>query len=240
MAIDMATIVIIIVGGIEMNNQDELIDLEQILAKIIQIIMKYFKYFIIILILSTILFPIVSYMRFSETYSSQMTFVVTREISGTTTFRYNTAIIDDMTETFQYIIDSSELKDMIKNDLGTTYVPTQLSLSKVESTNLFTIKAEADNPQDAYDTMIAFSNNYASFSRLLLEDATVTIIEEPELATSPDNSLSMIETIIKGFMLGIVVDMIIIAYFYLFKKKQSMNIMTLDTISIVIVLRLYL
>ena len=75
-------------------------------------------------------------------------------------------------------------KDKIEAELNMSYIPASLSLSRIPSTNMFTVKATASNPEDAYKVILAFNDNYATFSRILLEDATLTLIEEAEIATS--------------------------------------------------------
>lgn len=217
----MDIIMVTVEGSKKMENNQEnndLIDLNELLAKVFRIIEKYLILLICIIVGCIVIFPLKSKLVYQPLYSSQITFVVTKEIDGDTTFQYNADSVDKIAETFQYIINSQPLKDKMNIDLGTNQLPAALSLSKVHSTNLFTVKATSSSPELAYKTIIAFNNNYASFSRILLDNATLTLIEDAEIPVIPDNPLDLSNDAVKGLIVGFVVDVGIVTLLYIFKK----------------------
>ena len=200
-----------------MEDQNK-IDLLESLNKILQIIHKNFKVLCIVLVLCCVFIVGNGIVKYRPQYTSQITFTVTKEINGYTYFRYNTEAVDKITQSFNYLLTSQPLRDKIEAELGKSYIPATLSLSKVPSTNMFTVKATSSSAQDAYDVIMAFNENYATFSRILLEDATLTLIEEAEVASIPSNTLSIPKLFIKGFIFGIGLNIAIIFLFYVTKR----------------------
>ena len=140
------------------------IDLLESIQKIYQILHKNIKMFLIVLLSSVLLTMVSGYIQYRPQYSSQITFTVTKEINGYTYFRYNTEAVEKITNSFNYLLSSQPLRDKMEAELDMAYIPASLSLSRIPSTNMFTVKATSSNPEDAYKVILAFNENYATIN----------------------------------------------------------------------------
>ena len=82
-------------------------------------------------------------LRYQPMYKSQASFTVSTASSTGSgysySFYYNTSTAEQMATTFPYILESDLLTDLVKNDLGVTYINGSISASAVADSNLFTL-----------------------------------------------------------------------------------------------------
>lgn len=162
----------------------------------------------VIFVCGTVLYLKLTY---SPYYTASATFVVnTYTASNYNINSYNEQTASQMAKTFPYILTSGVLYDMIGADLGTGGVPGTLKAEAMEDTNLFTLKATAQDGNTAYAILQSAMKNYPSISDQVVGETTLELLDETGIPSAPTNPFSYKKCIQIGIILGVVVDVIIL------------------------------
>ena len=76
------------------------------------------------------------------------------------TFFYDNRTAAQMALTFPYLLDSDLLLERVKADLGVDYLNGVPSAKVIDNSNLFTLSVTSQDPQAAYDILLALIKNY--------------------------------------------------------------------------------
>lgn len=155
------------------------------------------------------------------TYSSKVTFSVIKDYNGTSSFSYNKTATENLALSFLTIINSDLMVNAICQDLNVTSIPATFRVERIESTNLFSVYATSTNPNDAKNTLDSLLKNYTQISKVALNDATLTVIEEPVLATLA-NSLDIgRRQKAKNILMGVIVYSAFLLIYITIRKTFS-------------------
>ena len=131
------------------------------------------------------------------------TFCYTPYYEAYTTFTVNTVssinyssknvkryVTNQMGTVFPYILTSSALRNLVKEDMGYSdeVLPASISASVVTNTNLVTLRVTAEDPQFAYDTLLSVMRNYPSISEIAIGDVELKKMDESGIPIAPANS----------------------------------------------------
>ena len=99
-------------------------------------------------------------------------------------------VTNQMGIVFPYILTSSALNNLVKEDMGYSdeELPASISASVVKDTNLVTLRVRSGNPQIAYDTLRSVLRNYPSISEVAIGDVELKQMDESGIPTMPSNS----------------------------------------------------
>lgn len=197
------------------------IDIMSFVYKVLSGIQKTWKLCIILVILCTALYTGNAYRKYTPVYSSKVTFSVIKDFNGMSSFTYNKTATDKLATSFLTILNSDLMVNAICQDLNVSVIPAAFRTERIESTNLFSIYASSPNPEDAKRTLDSLIKNYPQISRVALNDATLTVIEEPVLAARPSNQIHYKRVILKGFLIGFAAYVIILAVYVFLRRTFS-------------------
>lgn len=93
-------------------------------------------------------------------------------------------------KTFQYVINSDMMAEVIKSDLGKPFINGVIKTSTVESTNIFKISVTSASKQDAYDIVNSIVENYPRVADYVIGDTEMEIYSQPKLADEPVNAMA--------------------------------------------------
>ncbi|MBE5922547.1 MAG: polysaccharide biosynthesis tyrosine autokinase [Lachnospiraceae bacterium] len=233
----------------EKNTKQEsfvdVVDLTVLIVDIWKGIKKYWWLCVICMAVGAAGFFVQAVTSYVPIYRAESTLTVTvsqgseyDESNSTYGFYYNIATADQMTKTFPYILQSEILTDMIKEDLGVSYINGSISASGVESSNLFTLSVTGRDPQAAKDILESVIRNYPAVSKYVIGNTKINIIEPVILPEKPINEPNYTNSVTMGIMLGAAVGFIVIVFYALARRtirkaddlKERLNIVSLGEI----------
>lgn len=189
-------------GGKQMENTNK-IDLIEWIQKAFHVVHKTWKALILLVAFCSMVFIGRAVLNYSPVYESKVTFSVIKEYNGNSNFSYNKEATDRLSSSFLTIIQSDLMISTICEDLQVSSIPATFRVERIESTNLFSVYATSENPEDAKAVLDSLTRNYNQISRVALNDAVLNVIEEAELPASPANSIDYVHEISRGVMVGI-------------------------------------
>lgn len=156
-----------------------------------------------------------AYHSYVPLYRAEASFTVTVTnplYSGVRT--YNAAAAEQLAKTFPAILSSGALSDLVKEQLGTSYIP-PISASVLTNTNIFTLSVTSQDAQFSYDVLTAVIDCYPEISEFVVGPTLMTLLSESGVPTTPYNTLNVTAGVKRGAMLGAglwVVVLILLAF----------------------------
>ncbi len=152
------------------------------------------------------LFCIRAARSYTPMYRTETIMTVDVDISGTTNF-YNVTTAKQMAATFPMLLSSTQLFDIVEEDLGVSYLNASISASAVDETNLFTLRVTSSDPVRAYDVMNSVLENYPQIADLVVGQTQLRLIAEPQMPIKPINTLSLGNAAVKGAIAGVLLTL---------------------------------
>ena len=160
--------------------------------------------------------------HYSPRYQAFSTFSVSDERTNYSGDKYNKAVAKQIGNILPYLINSSQMTELIKDDLDLDTQPGIIETETVPDTNLITIKVTAGQPQLAYDILQSVVNNYPEVSQYLLGDIQLNQIDGNGVPKAPVNSDNVMRQTVKGFLLGFAL-IAVWMFFYATTRKTVRN-----------------
>ena len=201
-----------------MQNHENEIDLLELFNKLIFVLRRTKYIFILVFILS--MTACVKYVEHTYVpfYESQVTFAVSRELNGETTYQYNKKATDELATSFSSIVSSDVMKDAMLKDLGMDKLPATLEAKRVGTTNLFTVVASGTDAKGASDVIRVFLDNYARVFRITLLDINLEMIEKPGKEAKLSNQPGYINLCAKAALVLVAIYLALIVIYILLRK----------------------
>lgn len=125
---------------------------------------------------------------------------------------YNSSMAEQMEKTFPYILTSSALSDLVKQELGLTALPA-ISANVINNTNIFTLSVTSGDPQLAYDVLNAVIECYPGVAEFVVGSTEMNLLDESGLPTVPINSKDYVAAGKKGVAVGVVLWVALVLLF---------------------------
>ena len=126
--------------------------------------------------------------RYVPQYTTSTTFVVSSR--GTTASYSSLGSANSTTATFQKIIESTAMQDILCEKLGVDSIDADIQANIAGETNLLELTVTAASPSESFDIMEGILDNYSSISYYTVGDIVLNILEEPSIPFSPDNPMN--------------------------------------------------
>ena len=158
------------------NNSDlKKIDLMKYFDRFFRTIFNLWKAVLILLLIGVLVFEMKEVLFFNITYTSEAVFVPSISIDDLYDQGTNQSYIkNQLISTFNSIITSKEMDDVIKEVLHVKKVPATISAAQVENTNLVVLKVTSKSAKDAYHVASAVVNNYDRITNGVMSDVNIT------------------------------------------------------------------
>lgn len=183
---------------------------------------------IVFILLGALAAAMISYVavniRYVPEYTASATFIVGSKDSNNT--YSNISSTYQMAQTFGKILQSNSLETLLCEQMQIDEVEAEIRAEVVEDTNMLMLSVTADNPREAYDTILAVMDNYSKVPFYSMSGATMNVIVEPQVPFSPDNYLDVNGTVKKAFLIGAAICIFMFAlYSYMHNTvKQESDI----------------
>ena len=205
--------------GSQGNLQDDLFDITETIDNIWKVLKRIWVILIAVVVICVCGTTVFKKITYKPVYTASTTFVVNTASATLSGYNgYNSETASQMAKTFPHVISCGILNDMIAADLGTKGVNGTLKASVGKETNLFTLSVTSSNPQDAYDILESAIKNYPKISSQIVGETMLEVLDETGMPTNPSNAFSIKSCIKLGAIVGIVIDVILVAFFCVFKS----------------------
>lgn len=193
---------------------------------------------VLLVVIGTAFFVWRTWWSYSPVYqaSASFTVFVTNPLySGSRT--YNSSTAEQMEKTFPYILTSGALSDVVKKELGLSYLP-PISASAMKNTNIFTLSVTSGDPQLAYDVLNATIKCYPSVAEFVVGPTEMNLLDESGVPTAPINHQNYVGAVKRGAMIGAVLWAVVVLLFALTRstihnEKELERIINLRCIGMV-------
>lgn len=215
-----------------MNNMDNNIAEEQRETKSLAEIMESFgKAFLKLWWIAVILMVVVGFFGYYKyktsyipMYQSEVTFSITSpEYDGPDeTYTDNNQLASTLSVSFNYLINNEVFYEIIKKDLGLSYVPSAITVAAVENTNIISIKATGTNAEMNSKVIDSVINNYSEVVEFVLGETKLTVLERPSGGDTAINPYQPVNQTLKYGFIGLVLGLLpSIIYAFFVKTIES-------------------
>jgi len=149
---------------------------------------------------------------YKPVYTTSATFVVTTRGTNTSIYQ-NITNASETAERFKTILQSNILKRTIAKDLGVKEFDANTSIQLLEETNLIELKVGHRSALMAYKYIYSIMNNYSTVSNFVIRDVVLEVLEQPTIPMTPSNANRARAYTYLGFLSGLIIAIIYIAYF---------------------------
>ena len=96
----------------------------------------------------------------------------------------------EMTKVISRVIVDKSIKDKVIDKLGVDEFDGELFAEVEKGTNFMTLSVRSDTPQKAYSLLVAVLETYPEVSDTVLSNAVITVMQTPQMPSSPSNGIS--------------------------------------------------
>jgi len=123
---------------------------------------------------------------FQPSYRTETVFVVSVRQGASSTYS-DLSSTKTLASSFSHILQSEAMKKCVADELGTEGFNGTISATAISETNLLVMTVTSDSPRDAFLITKAVLNNYEPLAETILNNTTMTIMQQPTVPDSPTN-----------------------------------------------------
>ena len=191
----------------EAGKNQNYIDISELLSRFFRELKKLWIPAIIVTAAFAVLFALRAKMNYTPMYQSRAMFTVSSGYSSddilSYSYYYDNEAAKQLAAAFPYMLGTDVMNELVKNELGVSYINGRIRAEAVADTNLFTLTVTSSDPQDAYDILEAVIASYPRVALYMVDYSQVIMKSEPTVPTAPYNSFSWKGSAVKGGMLGL-------------------------------------
>ena len=189
------------------NQNYNYIDISELLSRFFRELKKLWLPAIIVTAAFAALFALRAKMNYTPMYQSRAMFTVSSGYSSddilSYSYYYDNEAAKQLAAAFPYMLGTDVMNELVKNELGVSYINGSIRAEAVADTNLFILTVTSSDPQDAYDILEAVIASYPRVALYMVDYSQVIMKSEPTVPTAPYNSFSWKGSAVKGGMLGL-------------------------------------
>ena len=191
----------------EAGKNQNYIDISELLSRFFRELKKLWIPAIIVTAAFAVLFALRAKMNYTPMYQSRAMFTVSSGYSSddilSYSYYYDNEAAKQLAAAFPYMLGTDIMNELVKNELGVSYINGSIRAEAVADTNLFILTVTSSDPQDAYDILEAVIASYPRVALYMVDYSQVIMKSEPTVPTAPYNSFSWKGSAVKGGMLGL-------------------------------------
>lgn len=191
----------------EAGKNQNYIDISELLSRFFRELKKLWIPAIIVTAAFAVLFALRAKMNYTPMYQSRAMFTVSSGYSSddilSYSYYYDNEAAKQLAAAFPYMLGTDVMNELVKNELGVSYINGSIRAEAVADTNLFILTVTSSDPQNAYDILEAVIASYPRVALYMVDYSQVIMKSEPTVPTAPYNSFSWKGSAVKGGMLGL-------------------------------------
>lgn len=198
------------------ENAPQKIDLTSLILDIFKGIKKLWW----LVICLALIFALKSYLTVSTSYTPQYIASATMAVRGMgSDMEYvNAETAEQMAEIFPYILNSGVLQKAIAEDMGVESMPGSVSMTAESGTNLFTISANANDPELSQQLLEATIRQYPEVAKFVIGQIEMEILDETGVPEDTGRERTIRGSFIQGGMKGATLGLVIM-FFYIITRR---------------------
>mgnify|MGYP004622859299 FL=1 len=220
------------------------IDLSELLTRFFRELKTLWLPVVLITAVFAALFALRAKTSFVPMYESKAMFTVSSGYSSddilSYSYYYDNEAAKQLAAAFPYMLGTDVMNELVKQELGVSYINGRIRAEAVADTNLFILTVTSSSAQDAYDILQAVIKSYPRVALYMVDYSQVIMKSEPTLATAPYNSLSLKRPAVKGGVLGLALGCVLVLVLAMMRKtiygtedlKASINMPVLANVSL--------
>lgn len=189
------------------NQNYNYIDISELLSRFFRELKKLWLPAIIVTAAFAALFAVRAKMNYTPMYQSRAMFTVSSGYSSddilSYSYYYDNEAAKQLAAAFPYMLETDVMNELVRNELGVSYINGSIRAEAVADTNLFVLTVTSSDPQDAYDILEAVIASYPRVALYMVDYSQVIMKSEPTVPTAPYNSFSWKGSAVKGGILGL-------------------------------------
>ena len=191
----------------EAGKNQNYIDISELLSRFFRELKKLWIPAIIVTAAFAVLFALRAKMNYTPMYQSRAMFTVSSGYSSddilSYSYYYDNEAAKQLAAAFPYMLGTDVMNELVRNELGVSYINGSIRAEAVADTNLFVLTVTSSDPQDAYDILEAVIASYPRVALYMVDYSQVIMKSEPTVPTAPYNSFSWKGSAVKGGILGL-------------------------------------
>lgn len=191
----------------EAGKNQNYIDISELLSRFFREFKKLWIPAIIVTAAFAVLFALRAKMNYTPMYQSRAMFTVSSGYSSddilSYSYYYDNEAAKQLAAAFPYMLGTDVMNELVKNELGVSYINGSIRAEAVADTNLFILTVTSSDPQDAYDILEAVIASYPRVALYMVDYSQVIMKSEPTVPTAPYNSFSWKGSAVRGGILGL-------------------------------------
>lgn len=196
-------------------NNIQPIDLMGIVNRVIKALRRLWFVVLALIVLGGGINYVRARMNYTPMYQSSTILSVssgysTGDIFSSTAY-YDSSAAKQMAESFPYLLSSDMMRDLIFQQIGSTFYNGRIYYEAVTDTNLLQLIVRSSDPHDAYDILCALIDCYPQVAVYMVDNPQLIIRQAPVVPTEPYTSFSGTNSAIKGALAGLALGAVIIA-----------------------------
>ena len=213
----------------EMNEGLEKIDLFKIFRKFLPYLRKFWLLILILAVVNGSQTFMKLHRSYRPMYRCEAMFAVQINFEGATdisSYRYNydKTAAEQVVDTLPYILNSNVMRELILQELGTSYINGSTSVNAVPGTNFFQMTVTSSDPNDAHRVLMATIARYPQVLSHVMGSAQINLIRDPVPPTEPYNHFTWKKQVFADAMSGAVLGVgILVALAALRRTVLSTN-----------------
>lgn len=117
-------------------------------------------------------------------------------------------------EILESVFKSSALKTIVEKELGYS-ITSDITAEQMTETNLINVSVTDTTPVKAYSTLTAIYKNYSKVTDYVFSNVIISVVENPDVPSSPSNSVGGISSSLKiGALFGLLSVLLIVVLSY--------------------------
>lgn len=181
------------------------IDLQVLLVDVLRSAIRFLWLEVLLVLVCAGVLCLRAHQTYHPQYQAQASFTVyvTNPLQSSIQ-TYNSATAEQMAKTFPYILTSSALTDLVREELGIAAIP-GITADTLENTNIFTLKVTSSDPQLAYDVLKAVITYYPQVAEYVVGPTKMSLLDESGVPTQPINQPDYLRTALRGALIGTII-----------------------------------
>lgn len=127
----------------------------------------------------------------------------------------NLSSSSEITQIYTSIFRQETMRKLAAARLGQEEFDGVINSSALQSTNIFTVSVVSTDPEVSYKELRAVIEVYPQISDMVFSDCVIEVLREPNLPSSPSNSISKENTVLVAFACGLAAAALIAVISYL-------------------------
>ena len=191
----------------EISNEIEKLDITTLVDSFLHSLKKlWILVFVLALLIGSFNF-LHTQSSYIPAYKAEATVAVYTSDDGTS---INSRSAQQLGIVFPYILTSGVLKDVIKEDMGVSSLPSNINVTNVEGTNLLTISVSSGDPSLSYQTLLSIIRNYPKVAEYVVGYTVMEIIDDSGVPTDSGKTIAVRGNALKGAFYGVVLGMLFV------------------------------